>query len=248
MKFRAGALEFNATVAEASESLSPRTGEPLRAWTIQFRAQKAGMHEQALDEAQQRQAGGLFSLGDGDQPDLEWRVRESRSNYVGTEPWGINHHIWRIEQVERLACTRLMIGPLQLEPYEYAEAVSDDGVVRLAARALISEADLEVLSMLADVVSVVRAGISDKPREMTCAYLWGDRPAGPAVVIRCQDVGEPRLTLDGDTLPTDPLDDLISLLSARGVLVEADLEDLRRRRHAARHVSNIDGWRLDKGD
>jgi hypothetical protein len=244
MKFRAGALEFNATVAEASASLSPRTGEPLRAWTIQFRAQKAGMHEQALDEAQQRRAGGLFSLGDADQPDLEWRVRESRSSFVGTEPWGINHHIWRIEQVERLACTRLMIGQLQLEPYEYAEAVSADGAVRLAARALLSEADLDVLSMMADVVTVVRAGISDTPREMICAYLWGGRPAGPAVVIRCVDTAEPRLTLDDACLTTDPLGDLISVLSAKGVLLEPDLKDLRRRRHAARHVAHIDSWPL----
>src|SRR5258708_37765979 len=112
MKFRAGELEFNATVAEARETPSPRTGDPLRTLTIQFRAQKVPMHEQALVEAQQRQSGGLFSLGDADQPDLEWRVRESRSNYVGTEPWGINHHIWPIEQVRRLARERLLIGPM----------------------------------------------------------------------------------------------------------------------------------------
>src|SRR5712691_13541868 len=143
MKFKAGELEFNATVAEASESPSLQTGGPLRTLTIQFRAQKPAMHEQALDEAQQRQSGGLFSLGDADQPDLEWRVRESSSSYVGTEPWGINHHIWRIEQVERVACERLIIGPLELEPYEYAEEASADGVVRLAARALLSEADLD---------------------------------------------------------------------------------------------------------
>ena len=48
MKFRAGGLEFNASVAEASQSPSPRTGEMLRSLTIQFRAQKAAMHEQAL--------------------------------------------------------------------------------------------------------------------------------------------------------------------------------------------------------
>src|SRR6266851_8248818 len=141
MKFRAGELEFNATIAEASESPSPQTGDPLRTLTIQFRAQKVPMHEQALIEADQRRSGGLFSLGDADQPDLEWRVRESTSSFVGTEPWGINHHVWRIAQVERLACDRLIVDSVELEPYEYAEEVSDDGFVRLVARAFISEAD-----------------------------------------------------------------------------------------------------------
>src|SRR6267378_1292402 len=138
MRFRAGELEFNATVAEASESPSPQTGDPLRMLTIQFRAQKVPMHEQALVQADQRRSGGLFSLSEAGQPDLEWRVRESRSSYVGTEPWGINHHIWRIEQVERLACSLLIVGSIELEPYDYAEAVSGDGVVRLVARALVA--------------------------------------------------------------------------------------------------------------
>ena len=57
MRFKAGELEFNATVADASESPSPQTGDPLRVLTIQFRAQKVPMHEQALDEAQRRQSG-----------------------------------------------------------------------------------------------------------------------------------------------------------------------------------------------
>ena len=51
MKFRAGELEFNASVADASEAPSPQTGDLLRSLTIQFRAQKITMHEQALVEA-----------------------------------------------------------------------------------------------------------------------------------------------------------------------------------------------------
>ena len=64
MKFRAGELEFSATVAESSEAPSPQTGDLLRSLTIQFRAQKITMHEQALEEAQRRQSGGLISLND----------------------------------------------------------------------------------------------------------------------------------------------------------------------------------------
>src|SRR5467141_1680015 len=164
MKFRAGELEFNATVAEASEAPSPQTGDPLRTLTIQFRAQKLPMHGQVLSEAEQRRAGGLYSLSDSGEPELEWRVRGSTFNYVGTEPWGMNHHVWRIEQIERLGIARLLIGPIELVPYDYAEAVSDDSIVRLAARASISQTDLDTLSMHSEMVPVRRVGISDTTR------------------------------------------------------------------------------------
>jgi hypothetical protein len=202
------------------------------------------MHEQALEEAQQRQSGGLFSLSDADQPELEWRVRESSFQYVGTEPWGINHHAWRIEQVERLACERLLIGSVELEPYEYAEQASDEGVVRLAARALISAADLETLSRIGEPVDVVRLGISDTPRRMSLAYVWGERPEGLAVAVACEDVHEPRVTLRGISGIGDPIADLIAVLSTTGILHEAELVELQRRRHAARRVTNVDGWQL----
>jgi hypothetical protein len=244
MKFRAGELEFNASVADASEAPSPQTGDLLRSLTIQFRAQKITMHEQALVEAGQRQSGGLFSLNDTtNAPETEWRVRDSNSSYVGTEPWGINHHVWRIEQVERLACERLSIGSIELEPYDYTEEVQD-GVVRLAARALASEADLVALSKLEGIVDVTRVGISDTPRRMRLSYVWGERPEGMVVVLRGEDAAEPRVTLQGASSPDDPFQELLSLLQAKGMVDEADLDQLRQRRHAARRVSNIDGWSL----
>ncbi len=243
VKFRAGELEFNANVAESSESPSAQTGDLLRSLTIQFRAQKIPMHEQALEEAELRQSGGLFSLTDTNEPEMEWRVRESTSSYVGTEPWGINHHVWRIEQVERLACERLIIGAIELDPYEYAEEVQA-GVVRLAARALAYEAELEALSKLDGSVDVVRIGISDTPRRMRVSYVWGERPEGLVVVLRGEDAGEARVTLAGASPPDDPIGELLSLLKAKGVVDDDDLDQLRQRRHAARRVKNVDGWSL----
>ena len=245
MKFRSGDLEFNANVAESGEAPSPQTGDPLRSLTIQFRAQKIAVHEQALAAAEERQTGGLFSLTDNDEPELEWRVRESSSSYVGTEPWGINHHVWRIEQVERLACERLIIGPVVLEPYEYVEEVADDRTVRLAARALISDADLQVLAGLEGVVDVVRAGISDTPRRMRLQYVWSHRPEAAAVAVACVDATEPRVTLHGAASPSsDPLDDVLAVLRAKGLLDERDVVDLRQRQHVARRVAQIDAWSL----
>jgi hypothetical protein len=247
MRFRAGSLEFNATVAEASEAPSPQTGDLLRSLIIQFRAQKATMHEQALQEAQQRGRGGLFSLSDTDTPELEWRVLESSNSYVGSEPWGINHHVWRIEQVERLACERLVLGSLELEPYEYVEEVAEDRSIRLAARALVSESDLDALSRMSGAVDVTRVGISDTPRHMSISgYVWGDTPAGLAVAVACEDVREPRVTVRGLDPPAadDALEQLLSVLHTRGMLGNDDLNQLRGRRHAARRVANVDAWSL----
>jgi hypothetical protein len=244
VKFRAGELEFNANVAQSSEAPSPQTGDLLRSLTIQFRAQKITMHEQALVEAEQRQSGGLYSLSDAtNEPEMEWRVSESTSSYVGSEPWGINHHVWRIEQVERLACERLIVGAIELDPYEYAEEVQD-GVVRFAARALAYEAELKALSKLEGIVDVVRVGISDTPRQMRLEYVWGERPEALVVVLRGEDALEARVTLHTASPATDPLGELLSLLKAKGVVDEDDLDQLRQRRHAARRVENVDGWSL----
>ncbi len=238
MKFRAGDLEFTASVVESSQTASPQTGNALQSLVIQFRAQKAGVHEAAVAEAFQRQSGGLFSLAESDQPEVEWRVRESNWTYVGTEPWGVNHHVWRIEQVERLACSRLDLDSVQLEPYEYTEVAGEDGAVRLAARALVTPDELEAVSRLAHIITVTRVGISDSPRTMRLDYVWGERPEGHVVVVRCQDVGEPRVTLSDVAISReDDLDDLIVLLG-----VNAD--ELRQHRHARRRVTNPDAWAL----
>jgi hypothetical protein len=239
VRFRAGDLEFNASVVESSQSPSPQTGDPLRSMTIQFRAQKAGMHEAAVAEALQRQSGGLYSAGDLDQPELEWRVRESNWTYVGSEPWGVNHHVWRIEQVERLACERLSVAGIELEPYDYAEQASDSGVVRLAARALISDLDLHRLSRVLGAIEVVRHGISDSPRDMRLlGYVWGERPDGLAVALVCEDVREPRATVAGyDAARQDDLLEIASVLGFKS-------EELRHHRHVLRRVVDIDAWSL----
>lgn len=239
MKFRAGDLEFNASVVESGETASTQTGNALQLLTIQFRAQKSGVHESAVTEALQRQSGGLFSLGDDNEPETEWRVRESNWTYVGTEPWGVNHHVWRIEQVERLACTRLVVGAVSLEPYDYVESVAD-GVVRLAARAQVTDDVLDSISRLVGVLDVVRVGISDTARQMRLSgYVWGENANGLAVVLACQDVHEPRVTVSGfDGQSGADLEDLIELATL-------DREELRRRRHARRQVASVDGWDLN---
>src|SRR3954468_1768565 len=125
MRFQAGELSFTASVAEVDTTTSAQTGNEVRALTIQFRAPKQAMHEQALDAIRERAHGGLFSLSDAGEVDAEWRITDSGVSYVGTEPWGIHHHTWRVEQIERLAITRLVLNDVALEPYDYREEITD---------------------------------------------------------------------------------------------------------------------------
>ena len=113
MRFKVGDLVFPASVVESDAN----------SLTIQFRAPKVEMHEQVVAEARARARGGVFLLGDSGEHETEWRVDDSGFTYVGTEPWGMHHHTWRIEQVERLSLTSLVLGPITLEPYEYREEV-----------------------------------------------------------------------------------------------------------------------------
>jgi hypothetical protein len=241
VKFRAGDLEFNASVVESNQQPSPQTGNSLQLMTIQFRAQKEAVHEAAVTEALARQSGGLYSLDETDQPEIEWRVRESNWTYVGSEPWGVNHHVWRIEQVERIACELLRLGAVDLEPYDYAEEVLPEGGVRLAARALVSEADLDAISRLVGPLDVTRVGISETARRMRLSgYVWGERFEGLVVVLACEDVLEPRVTIAGFRGASgEDLEDLVELGAV-------DAEALRQRRHARRRVGNVDGWELLK--
>src|SRR5260370_41550786 len=95
-------------------------------------------------------------------------------------------------------------------------------MVRLAARASISQTDLDTLLMNSDVVPVRRVGISDATRRMTLTYLWADQSDGLAVLVRCVDVREPQLTLDGATVTEDPLAELVAVLTAKGILTSED--------------------------
>lgn len=232
MRFTVGELTFSASVAESSE----------QSLTIEFRAPKQEMHERVLAAVRERNRGGVFSLDDAGQPDAEWRVDDSGFTYVGSEPWGMHHHTWRIERVERAAITSLQLGTLVLQPYDYREELDAAGQLRLAARAPVSDADLATLSALT-VIAVIREGISAEPRQMRLeGYMWGPGSHGQAVALVCVDAGEPRVTLAGAT----PIADggLEWLLVEKGVLNEDDLATLRQQRHAARRVTDLDGWPL----
>jgi len=230
MRFKVGELVFPASVVESDAT----------SLTIQFRAPKVEMHEQIVAEAQARARGGVFLLGDSGEPETEWRVDDSGYTYVGTEPWGMHHHTWRIEQVERLSLTSLVIGSITLEPYEYREEQADQGPLRLAARAAVLDEQLHTLSTL-QTCEVTRVGISPEPRRMRLdGYVWGPSAVhGQAVALVCSDVGETRVTLEsGLTGVDDPLEDV---LVERGIL---DRTELRARRHLARRVDDVDGWAL----
>jgi hypothetical protein len=242
----AGQLQFLATVTARDEVPSPHTGAPLRTLVVQFRAPKLAMHEQALEAVRSRQP--VYSLGEDGEPDGEWRIREGGFTYIGSEPWGVHHHTWRLEEVERVACRLLRLAELELEPYEYAEQAADDGRLTLAARCVASAEALHAVRELRFdglAIDVVRVGISHEPRSMRLdEYVWGPCVRGElGVALRCQDVRPPRVALGGASVDGEPAA-LFAFLHERGVLDVTDIEQLRQRRHALRHVPDLDAWPL----
>jgi hypothetical protein len=246
VRFQAGELSFHASVTDQSQTRSPQTGTTLRMLTIQFRAPKPAMHELALETVRSHQP--VYSTSDTGELEAEWRIAASDCAYIGTEPWGMHHHTWALQEVERIACSCLRLGGLDLEPYEYTEQLDEDGALLLAARCVVSAAMLQAVRDLrfsASPVEVVRVGVSDAPRRMRLdEYVWGPCARGElGVALRCEDVRQLRVTLTGTTVHED-MERLLALLHEVAVLDVADLEKLKQRRHAARQVDNIDSWPL----
>lgn len=210
MRFRVGDIEFTASISEVAD----------RSLTIQFRAPKIEMHEQLLEAAGRRTL--VASLED----EREWRIEDVNFGYVGSEPWGMHHHTWRLLQVERVTVGLLRVGGVELQPYDYREDTDSDGIVRFAARAAVGDAELHALAELyGAVVDVER---NEQPLRMRLeGFVWGSSTAhGQAVALLCTEQTEPRVTLASAT----PLD-LAHLLSKDRLL-------------AQRQVADIDAWDL----
>jgi len=221
VRFRIGEVELTASVAEVAE----------RALTIQFRAPKIELHEQLLDAARRRAA--VLSLEDN----REWRVANVSFGYVGSEPWGMHHHTWRLEQVSRVAIDSIRIGDLSLRPYDYREENSKDGSFRFALRAAVTDSDLHHLATLSGtLVEVQRGDLEPRSRRMLLeGFVWGTSTRhGQAVALVCSEELEPRITLAGAT-SLEPR--LLALLTQRGALTHAEVLALSE-------VQDVDAWDL----
>jgi hypothetical protein len=218
VRFRVDDIEFSASVQEVAD----------RGLTIQFRAPKLEMHE-ALLEAVARRAH-VLSLED----EREWRIADVSFGYVGSEPWGMHHHTWRLEQVVRVSGGPLRIADLTFEPYDYREDTAAEGVLRFAFRAAASDSDLRALATLSGtLVEVVRD--QEPPRLVLVAgFVWGmSSTHGQAIALVCSEQTEPRVTASGAT----SLEAQLLALLARNVPHTTDLLELR-------HVKDVDAWDL----
>jgi hypothetical protein len=220
VRFRVAELEFTASVAEVGE----------RSLTIQFRAPRMQMHEQLLEAAQQRAH--VQSLED----DREWRIANVSFGYVGSEPWGMHHHTWRLEQVSRVAIESIRIGDLPLRLYDYREETSADGTLRFALRAAVTDSELRVLAALTGTRVAVQRDLDPRSRRMLLeGFVWGPSTRhAKAVALVCSEQLEPRVTLAGAT-SLEPR--VLALLTQRGVLMHAEVLALCE-------VQDVDAWDL----
>jgi hypothetical protein len=259
MRLRSGEQTFTVTVIEAGET-------PRRWIRVQFRAQTADLHTQAVEAAERGRGGGLFELDAAEAPATEWGIREASASYVGNEPWGMHHHTWLLEQVERTGPLKLVFRALeptnaeplvQLAPYDYREEVTPTGLLRLSARGPVSDHELQLIKRAClearSILRVTRVGISSVEVPMIIeAYLWGPGRLGPGVVLTCSEATGPRLTLAEGRLPADgPLDAATILLAGlvrAGTLPEVDPTAIRASMadelHATWSVPNLDAWPL----
>lgn len=173
MRVRVAELEFTASVAEVAD----------RALTIQFRAPKPEMHEQLLQAAANPRAR-VQSLED----EREWRIADVSFGYVGSEPWGMHHHTWRLALVDRTAAGVVVVAGVELEPYELRVEPTDDGVARLMLRAAVTDAQLAELAPLSGTVVTVQHERGEQ-RMLLERFAWGPSSAhGQAVALVCTDL------------------------------------------------------------
>jgi hypothetical protein len=210
MRLRIGELEVSASVVEVAD----------RTLTVQFRAPKLALHEQLLEAAGRRTL--VASLED----EREWRIDDVNFGYVGSEPWGMHHHTWRLVQVERVVVGTLRLESVELQPYDYREDTDADGLLRFAARAPATDEQLARLARLYGSVLDVQRN-EQTLRMRLEAFVWGpSTPHGQSVAVLCSAQTEPRVTLAGAT----PLN--LSHLLGRDELL------------AQRQVADIDAWDL----
>ncbi|HET7322475.1 MAG TPA: hypothetical protein VFI96_08285 [Longimicrobiaceae bacterium] len=84
------------------------------------------------------------------------------------ESGGVHTYTVLLREAEDLSLDALLLGGLELHPYEYREAVVEGGLT-ISAKVLGSEADVRTLRALftgQESFPVVRRGIQDEPREM----------------------------------------------------------------------------------
>lgn len=266
MQFTIGDVQLEADVEEGESFTSKHTGKDLHRLVLQFSCQGEQYNGDVLNLFERAKKEGLTCLG-ADDSTIEWKAATDSWQYSGSQGTRtVYHHTWNIEECEPLNIEKLVIDGIELEPYKYKENFLADAL-EITARIRQSEEERKAFGdhfRKKDYFPVVRVGISDAAREMRFGFgVWskeGDTYKRQIVLIdRTFDVQhkspgllQPELLNMKVILATvnSTVDELLTLLSNKGVLTQQDLETLKqdsedRTRVTFRDfykVTDIDEW------
>lgn len=201
-------------------------------------------------------------------PDRSLRSTDEAGDFAGNwlvswnsyaEVGGLHTYTLILREKEELSLEALLLGELELHPYEYRERLLDGGLV-IWAKLVGNAEDLERLRTLvreAEPFPVVRRGIQDEPRSMRLGVaewsVFADR-VKYRIVLTDAEVNE-RMRMELERLEEENsraalgyyenfIERLSDLLVQRGLLSSEELSALREEARTSRGVSRHEFWRV----
>jgi hypothetical protein len=195
-------------------------------------------------------------------------ARDSRGEFAGRwclswnsygESAGLHTYALLLREFEELSLESLLVEGIELHPYEYREEVIGDGLL-VFAKVVGSEDEVQRIGALIrgrQVVTVIRRGIHDAPRQMRLALAeWSkteDRLKYRIVLIDRSLEGASRSELswiDEERnraalgFYANLLERLADLMVEKGALSRQELSTLREAARAAPGVVRHEMWRV----
>lgn len=269
MLFTIGTHEIQADVTDEEGYTSPHTGAELRQIEVLVRGRERD-HHFIMDLLKEAQNQGLIST-EPDGRSALWTMKQNSYSYSDNS--SIRTYRWSLEEKEELRIETLVLGDLRLTPHQYEEEI-DDGALIIKARFRLSPQELDAARTLmrgGEYFPVVRKGINSEPRQMRLGRgLWSqDADAIKQELILVDQAIDTRKQASGrgavDRLHIGPanveavlsekgaaLEELIEILTEKGVLSDIDRERIKKATHERawqlhsrfEQVKNLDEWSL----
>ena len=164
-------LDFKGTrvrvqIAKEEKYSSKHTDADLRRLEVRTTIQGEKNNEGFVELINQARTDGVTSVSEDGQVQRKWRLKNSSGSHRDNEP--IFHHSIELDEIEELPISSLTLAGLTLQPYKYEETFVDNNL-SIKASLKLSEAQhgaVKDLQRSGDIVTVIRHGISEDPKQM----------------------------------------------------------------------------------
>jgi hypothetical protein len=231
MKFKFGGYTLDPEITNKKIKESKHTGNQLEILDISFQSD----HEFEKPE---------FIYSEDTSEDKRWKV--INNNSFSFDASSIKTYNWKIEELEELKITKLIIADLEFEPYLYKEEIEETNGDALIITA-VTEITGEMWQKINDIprgtfFSVIRQGISNEEKEMRFGrILWSEHEDK----IKCRIVlvekildnySNPLMGILEPQIPvlerqllknSKKIDHLLSLLLNKGIITNEEQEFIK---------------------